>query len=116
MVIILIMVYGAGFITGYLAKKQNVKVIKETKIKTNYIYRKDITCEDAFKALQCYDTSMPKLDFMVDNSKITAQAGLCERQWERSIYIQQDDNWRYYVGIGIVGGMTFTWILYKITR
>jgi len=105
-VIVMVALFCAGFYVGKVTTKPKIQIVRQTEIKTQVVYRdkSTLTNEQIWKLLQCYDTSKPRLDIIIDTNTVTAKAGLCDRNWERTAYIEVGDDgmWKYYVGIGVI--------------
>ena len=100
-------VFGAGFFISEHTREEKIKIVKQTEIQYVPVVREysRLTRDDCIARLQCYDTSAPMLNAEVKENMIHLTAGLCERRWERGIYVESasSSSWRYYVGIGVTG-------------
>jgi hypothetical protein len=113
-----------GFFTYlYFTRKPDlkIKIVEKTKIAYKTIYRdyNKITKDDCIKELQKYDISEPKLDGYMENKNIFfAEAGLNNRTWNRrfKLKVNESNNWKYYVGAGVIGASAGGFIIYNILK
>ena len=119
-IIIIILIYSGGAITGYIYRgkaKPKFKIVKQTEIKTKIVVRNiyKMPRKNLLSELSKYDQGQPELEIIQLNQEtIKATARLHRREWSREatlkIEVASNSNWKLYIGIGsgifIVGGLT----------
>lgn len=126
--IILILVFGAGFFTAYKTIEpetvetiEEVEVIKEV---DKIVYRdvEELTFNECKEIVNKYDTEPMAIDFVVNkmNKKYTdmdVDWSLYERSGSKNIKVpvHQEGNWKFYAGVG--GGVLATGgLIYLATK
>ncbi len=116
---LMVISYLLGIMTYHLVHKPKTITITQEKIVYKTITKNVDTMpvDELKKELQCYYTAKPMLDItMIQESPIIikAEAGLCQRKWERNatIQIKEDSNYIYYIGIAGIAGIA-TYLLTK---
>jgi len=116
--LVLVLVYFAGFGTHYYCFREEPVVKWKTKIQTDIVYRNypTVSLPQCIDKLKCYDTSEPRLEMeQLDVGTYRIGAGLCDRSWSRDMTIEvgEGGNWKFYFGgavaaIGVVGILAAT--------